>query len=115
MRPPGGAPQSPADQMRGQRSVLNGTDMAARIQESPIDPERTTLREFLETHMGLDVDGPVSQLMQWQQRQVQTKDPINKATPPPAGGNPPGRPPSATTGPSGGNLETLRREVMQPR
>ena len=93
--PPGG---NPADAMRSQRSWLNGTDVAAEMGENPMDPQNTTVRELLE-RMGIQVDGPAIQLIQWQQKQMQNKNPATKGPPQGAPPAPTGRPPMAATGP----------------
>lgn len=78
-RPPmrGGAP--PADQtMESMRSPLNPTDMAAMQEQGPpIDPNQTTVREVL-AMQGIDVDGPVSQLVKFSRKQMQNADMGNK-------------------------------------
>ena len=101
---------SPMQQMDADRSALNGVDMAARFGQNPMDPENTTVREYLE-RMGIQVDGPVSQLLDWAKKQTALKQPGQK--PPAQPANPPGRPPVATTGQSGGNLQSLMRDVRQ--
>ena len=103
---------SPMQQMDANRSALSGVDMAARFGQNPMDPEKTTVREYLE-RMGIQVDGPMSQLLDWAKKQTALKQPGNKPAAQPQTPNPPGRPPVASTGPSGGNLQSLMRDVRQ--
>ena len=111
MPPGGGMP----DGMASTRSAANGVDLASMVGSGAIGKDQT-IREFMQG-LGINVDGPVTQLVEWQQKQMAMKKPIDKmpamaSQGPQQGANPPGRPPLATTGPSGGDLDSLRREVM---
>ena len=92
-RPPGG----PGPGLPGPKSLLNPADAASQAQSGQIRPNMT-VRDFLGSQ-GVDVDGPVSQLVKFAQGQVQNANPLNKlgqqggapgATPRPAA--PPPRP-----------------------
>jgi len=68
----------PADQvMKQMRSPMNPTDIAAMGQEQPVDMQNMTLGQFLKTR-GLDVNGPVSQLVQFVQQSQQNANVGNK-------------------------------------
>ena len=61
-------------------SVYNPVDIAAM--KSPgnpgyVDPEQTTIRDFF-SQQGVDVDGPVSQLVKFAQDQKNKANPIQK-------------------------------------
>lgn len=58
------------------RSMLNPTDLAAIKQEGEITPDMS-IRDFFQTQ-GIDVDGPVSQLVEWNMKQIENADPLNK-------------------------------------
>ena len=106
------------DPMQDKLSTLNPVDMASMQQmkgagQGPlagITPE-TPIREFFEK-MGIDVEGPVSQLKQFADKEIANGDPLNKAKsmagPMPPGGGPggspmPDMPPGAPPPGGGGN------------
>lgn len=75
---PGGQPDA-GQVMDNMRSPMNPTDMAAMQEQGPqIDPNTTTVRELM-MMQGIDVDGPVSQLIQKVQEMEHNADPVNKA------------------------------------
>jgi len=92
--------------------MLNPTDMAQKVSRGDVS-QQMTVRDFL-AQMGVDVDGPVSQLAQALQKQSQMANPLNKirmaggrgapAPMPPRGAAPVGRPPMVPPpgAPSGG-------------
>ena len=97
-------------------STMNPADMAAMKQAGEngmgkmanVGPD-TTIRDFF-SRLGVDVDGPVTQLQQFAQNEIEKGDPLNKmeniaATTPPSAGDanpppqaPPGGMPSAAPG-----------------
>ena len=125
---PGKQPDNQAMQaLKGNASMFNPVDIAGmRSPGHPmhIDPQKTTIREYL-TQQGVDVDGPVIQLVKFAQDQAGKANPINKmqnmaqqgggGMPVPPGGQmkPPQGPPggSPVGGSSGGGLESLMREM----
>jgi len=121
MMPPGGGQATQAVD-RG-RSIFSGVDVAAMAQEGKLSGD-LTVRQVLE-NLGINVDGPANQLIEFAQRQEANKDPIQKmqaiagaggapqGQPPaaPAEAGPPGRPPMATQGPSGGKLASLLQKM----
>ena len=114
MMPPGGMPEGPPPggmdpvaNMEQNRSMLNPADAAMSLQEGKIRPDMT-VREFLQTNMGIDVDGPVTQLIEASKKQLQNRTAIGKAAnmsqggPPPGPvGRPPAVPPQRGMGPPG--------------
>lgn len=94
--------------MENMRSPMNKTDMAAMMQqaqEAPIDPTRMTVRELF-AKQGIDVDGPVTQLLQKAKQDMSNADPAMKAqamanaapVPNPLKGRGPGGPPPGPGG-----------------
>jgi hypothetical protein len=73
----GGAP--PADQvMESMRSPLNPADLAVMNEQGPqIDPNTTTVRQLFEMQ-GINVDGPVIQLVHKLEQDVGNADMGNK-------------------------------------
>ena len=120
---PGKQPDNQAMQaLRGNASIFNPVDIAGmRSPGHPmhIDPQKTTIRDYFK-QQGVDVDGPVIQLVKFAQDQAGKANPINKmqnmaqqgggGMPVPPGGQmkPPQGPPG---GSSGGGLESLMREM----
>ncbi|MFA5262020.1 MAG: hypothetical protein WC450_12425 [Candidatus Omnitrophota bacterium] len=78
--PPGGAPggQDPVANMEQNRSLLNPADATMAMQEGKIDPNMS-VRDFLQQNMGVDVDGPVTQLIEASKKQLQNRTAIGKA------------------------------------
>jgi len=86
-----------SDPIKSNMSMMNPVDMAAMKQESQMGQgpmaglsPNTTVREFL-GKLGVDVDGPVSQLQKLVQDQVQKANPVSKMSniannPAPGGG-----------------------------
>lgn len=94
-------------------SVLNPTDIAVMQQNGMLDPNGS-IREFFATK-GVDVDGPMSQFVEFAKREMANGNPLNKmkkiagtapqeAPPQPGGGQAPPPPPS---GGGGGSIEEL--------
>ena len=84
MMPPGGGPPpdmgggDPVANMEQNRSMLNPADATMMMQEGKIRPDMT-VREFLQSTMGVDVDGPVTQLIEASKKQLQNRTAIGKA------------------------------------
>jgi hypothetical protein len=101
--PPQGMPQG-GGALRATESMLNPQDMARKATAGEISPQ-TTVRDFL-GQMGIDVDGPVSQLQGVMRNQAQNatmlgkaqtlrggagNQPMQRQVPGPVGGPPTGR------------------------
>jgi hypothetical protein len=86
--------------LKGNRSVFNPTDMSMMAQEGEITPDMP-IREYF-AKLGVDVDGPISQLVEMAKGQMQKADPLNKmkaiAGGPQQGMPPQGQPPQAPQG-----------------
>jgi len=90
---PGGAPGGdPLAQMKSQESIFNPADAAMKVNRGDIRPDMTVAQ--LLGSMGIDVNGPASQLTEFMKGQVQNKTNLGKM----GLGGPPGAPP----GPQGG-------------
>jgi hypothetical protein len=65
--------------MESMRSPLNPTDLAVMSEQQgqQIDPQRTTVRELF-AMQGVDVDGPVIQLVQKMEKDMGNANPANK-------------------------------------
>ena len=100
--PPG---QNP---MQANRSILNPADAAADAQEGNISADMT-VRDFL-AKMGVDVDGPVSQLIEAFKGQQAKAGGMGKIQALSGGGQPPGPPPG---GPMGGAPPPGMDSLMQ--
>lgn len=73
----GGAPVNPTEQaINDNKSMFNPTDVAGMATNGEITPDMT-IRQFFESQ-GMDVDGPVTQLVEWQMSQMNKADPLNK-------------------------------------
>lgn len=70
---PGGDPMSA---MKQNMSIFNPVDATA-MRESGEITQQTTIREFFASK-GVDVDGPITQLVQFVQDQAQKAQPLNK-------------------------------------
>jgi len=96
--PMGGNPGgNPMDAMKSNMSIMNPVDMAGM--KSPnhpgyIDPQKTTVRQYFQQN-GVDVDGPVIQLVKFAQDQAGKANPIQKMRniSGQGGGSPGGMPP----------------------
>ena len=113
-----GLPSGGSGGMKAQRSIFNPQDLGRDVSEGRLDMNRTTIRQFFQQR-GLDVDGPVSQLIPWAQKQAQNATPLGKmqgatqAAPAPAMGRTgamPGAKPMVQQ-PSGGGLADLMKQV----
>lgn len=72
-----GGEQNPTGQaIEENRSMFNPDDLAAAATQGQITPDMT-IRQFLEMN-GMDVEGPVTQLVEWQMSQMDKADPLNK-------------------------------------
>jgi hypothetical protein len=102
-----------SDALGQNASLFNPTDLAATKQATDAGKgpfagmdENSTVRDFL-GQLGIDVDGPVSQLIQFSKDQMGKADPLNKmeniagAGPAGAGAGPPPMPPGAPQGQPG--------------
>jgi hypothetical protein len=116
---PGGPPPG-GSALQGQESLFNPSDAAAVAGRGDINPQMT-VREVL-GKMGIDVEGPASQLVKFTQDQMQKrtmsgKMGMQRPPAPPQGappGMPPGRgapPPMPQAGPGGieGLMANLKR------
>ena len=110
----------PMQAMKSQRSMFNAQDVTAMAQDGTIKPDMT-VRELFQ-QFGVDVDGPVSQLVKLQQDQASKNDPMKKMQalaggPAPMGQpeqpNPTGRPTAVSQTESGGGLAELMRNTRR--
>lgn len=92
-----------SDVMQGlkqNRSVLNPTDLSMMQQEGEITPDMTVRDYFAK--LGVDVDGPLTQLIEMGKQELQKANPLNKmqaiAGGPKAGPKPMGKPPQMPMG-----------------
>jgi hypothetical protein len=104
------------DAMKETRSMLNPVDLASMKQESKGQiTGDMSVRDFL-AKVGIDVEGPATQLQQFAKKQVENADPIKKMQNMAAmgkgggmqGGPPQGQPPQGAP-PQGGGLEDLMK------
>lgn len=88
-------------------SIMNPTDIAVMQKNGMLDGN-TSIREFFATK-GVDVDGPMSQFVEFAKREMQNADPLQKMKKiAGSGGGQPPAPQGAPQGaPSGGGLEQL--------
>jgi len=95
----------PMNVIRENRSMFNPTDASMMAQEGEIRPDMS-IREYFAT-LGVDVEGPVTQLIEMAKGQMQKADPMNKMKAiaggppqgqPPMGGPPQGQPPQMPQG-----------------
>ena len=117
-----GAPPSPGpatQSLKDNASIFNPVDIAGmRSPGHPmnIDPQKTTIRQYFQQN-GVDVDGPVIQLVKFAKDQAGKANPINKmqnmagsanqgVPVPPMSGGMKGPPPG---GSGGGGLEEMMR------
>jgi hypothetical protein len=76
IRQPQPQQQQTVDQaVEQQRSIFNPTD-AVQMHRG-LDVQNTSVRDYF-GQLGIDVDGPVSQLVQFAQKQMDTRKPIDK-------------------------------------
>lgn len=116
----GGPPMGTEDALRSKRSIFSGPDMAMAKQSGELD--NMSLRDFF-SQAGVDVDGPVTQLLQFVTDQMKNADPLEKmkgiagSTPPmdplEGGGMPPGGPPPRGGQPGGMGGDPLDRLMGQ--
>jgi len=66
----------PMQTLQNNRSVFNPVDASVMAQEGEISPDMT-VREYF-AKLGVDVEGPVSQLIDMAKDQMQKADPLNK-------------------------------------
>lgn len=109
--PPGGPGGNPMGVLKDNMSIFNPADAAA-MKESGEITVQTTIRDFFASK-GVDVDGPITQLIQFAGDQAQKANPLNKmkAVAGQAPGGPPGMPPGGQQGPPpdlGSMLSKLR-------
>jgi len=72
----GPAPSPVGDAIEQNRSIFNSADVASLAGNKQITPE-TTVRDFL-GFFGIDVEGPVTQLIDFQKNQIEKADPMKK-------------------------------------
>ncbi|MFA5376774.1 MAG: hypothetical protein WC455_13580 [Dehalococcoidia bacterium] len=74
---PSGGSGDPTQQiMKEKQSFLNPSDMGAMAADGAVTADMS-IRQFLESQ-GMDVEGPVTQLVEWQMKQMENADPLNK-------------------------------------
>jgi membrane protease subunit (stomatin/prohibitin family) len=73
---PNGSAMPPADPIEQSRSILNPTDAVAMVQQGKISPKMTVREVF--ANLGVDVDGPATQLMELAMREREKAQPMNK-------------------------------------
>lgn len=81
--------------LRQNRSVMNPADLAMMKEEGEITPDMT-IRDYF-AKLGVDVDGPVVQLVELGKSQMQKANPLNKMqaiAKGPRMGQPQGQPPT---------------------
>lgn len=96
--------------MDAQRSLLNPTDLSNAASSGQIDPRKTTIRQFF-AQQGVNVDGPLIELLKLYQGERSKANPLEKmkALAPEQG---PPAPPQAPAGqPAEANLESLLSRV----
>jgi hypothetical protein len=107
-----------SDPIRANASIFNPADMAMMKQYGDFN-KKMTVRQALEK-LGIDVDGPVEQLMQFARKNVENANPLNKMrniaqggapTPAPTGNMVPS-PEESAVGTSPGGLNKLMRGGM---
>jgi hypothetical protein len=98
MPPPGGG--GAMGTMKDNMSIFNPADAAAMKESGEVNAQ-TTIRDFFASK-GVDVDGPISQLVQFAGDQVQKANPMNKMKALAGQGAPPGGPPGMPPGGPGG-------------
>ena len=85
----------PMNMINENRSMFNPTDASMMAQEGSMNPNMS-IREFFATK-GVDVEGPVSQLIEMAKGEMQKADPMNKMKAI-AGGPPQGQAPQMPQG-----------------
>lgn len=65
-----------ADPITANRSILNPADMAQMKQSGEFNSDMT-VRQVME-RLGIDVDGSASQLIEFQKKQMENANPLNK-------------------------------------
>ena len=93
----------PMQTLKANRSVFNPVDASMMAQEGEISPDMS-IREYF-AKLGVDVEGPLSQLIDMAKDQMAKGDPLNKMKsiaggpkPPPTGQPPMGQPPMGGMG-----------------
>jgi len=82
--------------LKDNMSIFNPADAAA-MKESGEITAQTTIRDFFASK-GVDVDGPITQLIQFAGDQAQKANPMNKMKAVAGQGAPPGMPPGMPPG-----------------
>jgi hypothetical protein len=100
----------PMAAIQSQQSIMNPTDASMMGQNGEITPEMT-VREYLAKE-GIDVEGPVTQLIDMAKGQMQMADPMNKMKAF-AGRPQPGQAPQPPAGrvPQGAGMERLLNQM----
>ena len=108
----------PMETLKANRSVFNPVDASMMKQEGEIRPDMT-VREYF-AKLGVDVEGPVSQLIDMAKDQMGKADPMNKMKsiaggpmPGPKMGQPGGQPPQQPMGrrPQAAGMEGLLKTM----
>jgi len=91
--PPGGMPQGGGMDVRSKMSMMNPTDMAAKVSRGDIKPQQS-VGEFLQRNYGVTPQDPVEKLFAAVKGQAQNATVPGKMGMPPQGARPPqGAPP----------------------
>jgi hypothetical protein len=85
--------------LKDNMSIFNPADAAAMKQSGEINAQ-TTIRDFFASK-GVDVDGPITQLIQFAGDQAQKANPMNKMKAMAGQSAPPGMPPGGPGGHQG--------------
>lgn len=113
---PGMAEQSTEQVMEEQRSVFNPTDVAAMTKQGKLNP-RMSVIDYL-GQLGIDPNGPATQLVQFAKQQMQKRNPMNKmqalagSSPRPAPGPQQAPPQAPPQGGGGGGLSDLLNKMQ---
>jgi hypothetical protein len=114
MMPPGAMPpqQKPPssgteDILRQGRSPFNPTDIAMEVQDGNLD-QKMSVGDFLE-RIGIDVNGPMSQLQTFMGRGLRNADPTNKMKDIAAAKGQPQNTPTQAGGPREGFDDIIKR------
>lgn len=107
MMPPGGG--DPLQAMKSKESLFNPADMAMKASRGDVQPNMTVRQVF--EKMGIDVEGPASQLTQLFQQQMQNRTMAGKMGMAQPAGGPRGAPPAPMPSPGPGGMEGLMQTM----
>lgn len=106
MMPPGG---DPLQQMRSKESIFNPNDATMKVARGDVGPNMTVRQVF--EKMGIDVEGPASQLTAFFQQQMQNRTMAGKMGMAQPAGGPQGQPSAPMPSPGPGGMEGLMRTM----